>query len=61
MGADGFIVMNSNLLIHGSLIFQGEVGRFPSPWRKSPMDVNRSQLGLFFKCSQLLTEEALLI
>src|SRR5919108_1416575 len=35
-----------DLVIHGNLVFQREVGRFPSPWRKSPMDVNRSQLGL---------------
>src|SRR5215831_14394076 len=35
-----------NLVIHGSLVFLGEVGRLPSPWGKRPMDVNMSQLVL---------------
>src|SRR5687768_7143582 len=35
-----------DLVIHGSLVLQGEVGRFPSPWRMSPMAVKRAQLGL---------------
>src|SRR5687768_8310100 len=37
-----------NLVIHGHLVFQGEVGRLPSPWRMSLMDVKRSQLGLTY-------------
>jgi hypothetical protein len=35
-----------DLVIHGNLVLPREVGCLPSPWRKSPMDVNRSQLGL---------------
>src|SRR5262245_5946877 len=35
-----------DLVIHGNRIFPGEVGRLPPPWRQSPMDVKRSQLGL---------------
>jgi hypothetical protein len=30
----------------GASSFRREVGRFPSPWRMSPMDVKRAQLGL---------------
>jgi hypothetical protein len=48
--ADGFqnvgtqAIHRSDLFSHGDLVFQG--GRLPSPWRKSPMGVNRSPLGL---------------
>jgi hypothetical protein len=39
-------INGDDLVIHGNLVFQREVGYLPSPWRKSPMDVKRSQLGV---------------
>ena len=42
-------IHGDELVIHGNPVCQREVGRFPSPCRKSPMDVHRSQLGLSYK------------
>src|SRR5262245_16538092 len=40
-------IEGDDLILHGNFVFQGEVRRLPSPGRTSPMDVNRSQLGLY--------------